>query len=195
MPPARAAVPQPAPSAPRRRAHAPREGGMGASFRSARSGSGSRRRQAHAQGPAACGEGRGSAKAPRTARLGILKGRRSLERVRAEPAVAPVTPSPPSPPARTDAGAARDASMPTTPARAKNCARAKSSAPCLPENGEASSVAPHPPQRPLPKASSVAHPSPPQLRPRRLHPPPPQPKRKKRPCPCYTLLDFEYILS
>ena len=46
---------QPEPSAPCRRAHAPRAGGMGASFRSEWGGLCMRRRQAHEQGPAACG--------------------------------------------------------------------------------------------------------------------------------------------
>ena len=46
---------QPEPSAPCRRAHAPRAGGMGASFRSEWGGLCMRRRQAHEQGPVACG--------------------------------------------------------------------------------------------------------------------------------------------
>ena len=46
---------QPAPLARRRRTHAPRAGGMGASLRFWWGGGGSRRRQAHEQGPAACG--------------------------------------------------------------------------------------------------------------------------------------------
>ena len=44
----------PTPSAPCRHAHAPRIGGMGAAFRFGWSGSRSRRRQAHEQGPAVC---------------------------------------------------------------------------------------------------------------------------------------------
>ena len=46
---------QPEPSAPCRRAYAPRAGGMGASFRSEWGGLCMRRRQAHEQGPVACG--------------------------------------------------------------------------------------------------------------------------------------------
>ena len=47
---------QPAPLARRRRTHAPRAGGMGASLRFWWGGGGRRRRQAHEQGPAACGD-------------------------------------------------------------------------------------------------------------------------------------------
>ena len=46
---------RPAPSAPYSRAQAPRAGGLGASFRSEWGERARRRRQAHAQGPAACG--------------------------------------------------------------------------------------------------------------------------------------------
>ena len=46
---------RPAPSAPCSRAQAPRAGGLGAAFRVGWGGGGSRRRQAHEQGPAACG--------------------------------------------------------------------------------------------------------------------------------------------
>ena len=46
---------RPAPSARGRRAQAPRVGGLGALFRSDWGGEASRRRQAHEQGPAACG--------------------------------------------------------------------------------------------------------------------------------------------
>ena len=46
---------RPEPLAPCRRAHAPRAGGMGASFRSEWGGLCMRRRQAHEQGPVACG--------------------------------------------------------------------------------------------------------------------------------------------
>ena len=46
---------RPAPSAPCSRAQAPRAGGLGAAFRFGWGGGGSRRRQAHEQGPAACG--------------------------------------------------------------------------------------------------------------------------------------------
>ena len=58
---------QPAPSAPWRRAPAPRAGGGRAAFRFGWGGGGSRRRQAHEQGPATCGA-LGDAALPRWAR-------------------------------------------------------------------------------------------------------------------------------
>ena len=64
---------QPAPSAPWRRAPAPRAGGGRAAFRFGWGGGGSRRRQAHEQGPAACGA-LGDAALPRWAR-GAAGGR------------------------------------------------------------------------------------------------------------------------
>ena len=69
---------RPAPSAPCSRAQAPRAGGLGAAFRFGWGGEGSRRRQAHEQGPAACGA-LGDAALPRWARgaAGVW-GRRCL---------------------------------------------------------------------------------------------------------------------
>ena len=81
---------QPVPSARGTRTHAPRAGGMGASFRSAWGGGAGRRRQAHEQGPAACGRfgGRETGKDEAGPQKGIPRDW-SLGRVRAEPAVLP----------------------------------------------------------------------------------------------------------
>ena len=69
---------RPAPSAPCSRAQAPRAGGLGAAFRFGWGGEGSRRRQAHEQGPAACGAF-GDAALPRWARGAAgVRGRRCL---------------------------------------------------------------------------------------------------------------------
>ena len=69
---------RPAPSAPCSRAQAPRAGGLGAAFRFGWGGGGSRRRQAHEQGPAACGAF-GDAALPRWARGAAgMRGRRCL---------------------------------------------------------------------------------------------------------------------
>ena len=69
---------RPAPSAPCSRAQAPRAGGECAAFRFGWGGGGSRRRQAHEQGPAACGA-LGDAALPRWARGAAgVRGRRCL---------------------------------------------------------------------------------------------------------------------
>ena len=69
---------QPEPLALCSRAQAPRAGGLGAAFRFGWGGEGSRRRQAHEQGPAACGA-LGDAALPRWARGAAgMRGRRCL---------------------------------------------------------------------------------------------------------------------
>ena len=69
---------RPAPLALCSRAQAPRAGGLGAAFRFGWGGGGSRRRQAHEQGPAACGAF-GDAALPRWARGAAgVRGRRCL---------------------------------------------------------------------------------------------------------------------
>ena len=88
---------------------------------------------------------------------GDSQGVKSLERVRAEPAVTPV-PRFPGSPARTNKRIAPAAPTPTPPARPPKTARGQNAAPLAPK-GQAASP-PLPTQRPLPKASSVAPPPP-----------------------------------
>ena len=123
---------QPAPSACRSRKPAPRVGGGLASFRSERGESGGRRR------------GTGEHKSAANCALGDSQGVKSLERVRAEPAVTP------------RAQARKRRTRPRRRTRHRACEKLRAGQRQRPSPPRGEQRRSPPPQRPLPKASSVA---------------------------------------
>ena len=123
---------QPAPSACRSRKPAPRVGGGLASFRSERGESGGRRR------------GTGEHKSAANCALGDSQGVKSLERVRAEPAVTP------------RAQARKRRTRPRRRTRHRACEKLRAAQRQRPSPPRGEQRRSPPPQRPLPKASSVA---------------------------------------